>query len=380
LVRLLGWREDGKSYQRIDESLKRWLGVSLYYDKAWWDQEEKSWVSESFHILDNVTLYDRERYARRKKTGGLAGACSSFTWNEIVFGSFRAGWLKRLDLQIYRKFRSAVAKRLYRFTDKRFYKKARWEFDLQTLCFDKLGIARTDHMGDLKRRLNVGIQELVEQGILKPMEADDRYRKDVSGRWHVILERESDFSRQVHEPGSDLVLELIDRGLSQHSAREFVRSRAADMIRERIKLHDWLVRRADARVSKRPAGFLAESIRREYPLPEDYVAAMTRRRSDNSEQQSRDEVRSPVPEAETVVDPDRERCLAYFEGLSDCERTKLEAEAVRFASRVHAESYSRLKDSKGPLFEQIRREVIVTYLQLRGHGRPNGDSTTQADC
>lgn len=35
LIKLLGWRDEGKSYDRIEESLKRWLGVTLYYEKAW---------------------------------------------------------------------------------------------------------------------------------------------------------------------------------------------------------------------------------------------------------------------------------------------------------------------------------------------------------
>ncbi|MGE0538142.1 MAG: replication initiator protein A, partial [Pirellulales bacterium] len=265
LIRLLGWREEGKSYQRIDESLKRWLGVSLYYDKAWWDKDEKSWVSESFHILDNVTLYDRERYARRKKAGGIAAGCSSFSWNEIVFRNFRVGYLKRLDLQVYRSFQSAVTKRLYRFVDKRFYKKSRWEFDLQTLCFDKLGMARTDHTGLLKRRLNVGIRELVEQGFLKAMQDQERYRKNGIGRWSVILERGDTQREEPAQVTGDLVGQLRRRGLSQQSAEEFYRSRSPQIIMDRIKLHDWLVERSDHRVSRRPAGFLAQSIRHEYP-------------------------------------------------------------------------------------------------------------------
>jgi Replication initiator protein A len=35
LLKLLGWRDCGENYGRIEESLNRWLGVSLYYEKAW---------------------------------------------------------------------------------------------------------------------------------------------------------------------------------------------------------------------------------------------------------------------------------------------------------------------------------------------------------
>ncbi len=378
LIRLLGWRNEGKSYQRIDESLKRWLGVSLYYDKAWWDKEEKSWVSESFHILDNVTLYDRERYARRKKAGGLAAGCSSFSWNEIVFRNFRVGYLKRLDLQVYRRFRSAVAKRLYRFIDKRFYKKPRWEFDLQTLCFDKLGMARTGHTGLLKRRLNVGVQELVDQGVLKAMNDEERYWKDATGRWSVILEKGVCVGVPPPAGESDLVGQLISRGVSQHSADELVRLQPADLIVDRIKLHDWLVERGDGRISRSPAGFLAQSIRHAYPLPDDYLDALNREKRNEASTPGAVKPSRVTELATPDVDPCRERLLAYFDGLSEAERQQLEEVAVSVATRTHAESYDRLKDTRGPLFEEIRREVIVTYLKSQDHGEPNDDSGWQA--
>src|SRR3982751_2210038 len=38
LVELLGWPYKGQSFRRIDESLNRWLGVTLRYENAWWDK------------------------------------------------------------------------------------------------------------------------------------------------------------------------------------------------------------------------------------------------------------------------------------------------------------------------------------------------------
>src|SRR5947199_2708030 len=61
LIELLGWPQSGHSYRRIEEALHRWVGVVLMYENAWWDNVAKSWVDENFHVLDNVTLYHRER-------------------------------------------------------------------------------------------------------------------------------------------------------------------------------------------------------------------------------------------------------------------------------------------------------------------------------
>src|SRR5277367_5425665 len=94
LIELLGWPRSGQSYRRIEEALHRWVGVVLMYENAWWDNAAKSWVDEQFHVLDNVTLYDRERWRTSSRSGksgkGDRGGSkadkpplplSSFRWN-----------------------------------------------------------------------------------------------------------------------------------------------------------------------------------------------------------------------------------------------------------------------------------------------------------
>ena len=41
VLRLLGWPDKGRHYHRLDESLNRWVGVTLYYDGCWWDNSIK---------------------------------------------------------------------------------------------------------------------------------------------------------------------------------------------------------------------------------------------------------------------------------------------------------------------------------------------------
>src|ERR1700761_7340686 len=148
LIELLGWPQSGHSYRRIEEALHRWVGVVLMYENAWWDNNEKSWVDENFHVLDNVTLYDRERRkpgksakgsarggaGRRSKKVGAEGdplPLSSFKWNEVIFQSFQSGNLKQLDLEFYLRLRLPTTKRMFRFLDKRFYRRKQPRFDLR---------------------------------------------------------------------------------------------------------------------------------------------------------------------------------------------------------------------------------------------------------
>src|SRR5215475_3079149 len=90
LIELLGWPQSGQSYRRIEEALHRWVGVVLMYENAWWDNAAKSWVDENFHVLDNVTLYDRERRRSSGRSGRSGKAplpWSSFRGNEGIFQS-----------------------------------------------------------------------------------------------------------------------------------------------------------------------------------------------------------------------------------------------------------------------------------------------------
>ena len=77
LVRLLAWRDEGKSYVRLEESLKRWLGVALYYENAWWDNARKKLVDGRVRGFDHAPAWAESRQGSR---GPLAcyGWCRAF--------------------------------------------------------------------------------------------------------------------------------------------------------------------------------------------------------------------------------------------------------------------------------------------------------------
>ena len=101
MIRLLGWRDETKSYDRLETSMNRWVGVTLYYENAWWNREQQCWVNEKFHVLDNVTMFDREKF-RRQSPSQTQLPLSHFTWNDVLFRSFKAGNLKGLDFDFFK--------------------------------------------------------------------------------------------------------------------------------------------------------------------------------------------------------------------------------------------------------------------------------------
>ncbi len=157
---------------------------------AWWSKEQKCWVNEKFHILENVTLFERDKARRGGSSRRRAKpALSSFTWNKVIFKSFEAGNLKSIDFEFLKSLQSAVAKRLYRFLDKRFFHKKRYEFDLKQLCWEHIGLSRNYDAANLKRALRPAIRELEKRGFLTALPTQERFYKIRTRDWCVVFEK-----------------------------------------------------------------------------------------------------------------------------------------------------------------------------------------------
>lgn len=362
LIDLLGWRREGKSYRRLEQSLRRWVGVTLYYDKAWWDKAAQSWVNESFHLLEKVTLYDREQRIAQADRG-----CSSFVWSEVVFRSFQAGYLKRLDLDRYRRLRLAVAKRMYRFLDKRFYHRDRWLFDLREFACEHIGISRNNDIGQLKRRLQPAIRELEGIGVLKPLDRARRYSRVARGKWNILLEngngrRQSAATAVESEHAFQI---LVDRGVSRPVAKSLSQQYPADKILEKIELLDTILR-ADPTSITRPAGFLVEAIRSDYaPLANPSNGAGRSKPSTRPSKRSQRRVKrreSPVNGEELRWAAESTQVEHYLNSLPRERREKTESDAVAQAPLfLRALYFDRLRLGS-PQAEWYREQMVRQHV------------------
>jgi len=364
LIELLGWPQSGASYRRIEEALHRWVGVVLMYENAWWDNTEKSWVDENFHVLDNVTLYDRERRKRASKSAKAAAKpatgrrpkkvgtegdplpLSSFRWNEVIFESFQSGNLKQLDLEFYLKLRLPTTKRMFRFLDKRFYRRERLDFDLKTLACEHIGMSRSYAPTELKRRLKPALEELEQLGFLEPLSLEERYSWVAKGSWRILLIRAQPQTPTEAQPPERAMLHevLVARGVSARVAQELVSAHPLGRIRTKIEVFDWLVKNQDKRVGKNPSGFLVASIKADYQPPEDFnhvaKAEQARKKSDET---------AKVAKKQAIDEHERQKCRegelrARWEKLSDGDR-----ESIKVAVRAANPGLGRWKNMLEPL-------------------------------
>ena len=220
-------------------------------------QVPKKWVDAHFHLLDNLMLYHRAKRGERSARDDNGKPLSSFIWNEIIFRSFQAGNIRDLDLKFYHTLKSAVAKRIFRFLDKHFYKAHEWRFPLAQFACEHVGLSRNYDSAQLKRRLNPAIKELEDRGYLKRLPAAERFARVRRGEWEVLFVRAAKPLRKnagLRQPVG-LEARLIDRGVTASSAVRLVRDYPAESIEAKLRVFDQLAGRRDARISKNPAGF-----------------------------------------------------------------------------------------------------------------------------
>ena len=367
LIQMLGWRDESKTYERLERSLNRWVGVTLYYKNACWSREEKCWVDEKFHVLDNVTLYDRDTARRRREASGQSHLpLSSFVWNDVLFRSFAAGNLKSIDFDLFRSLESAVARRLYRFLDKRFFHRDRWQFNLKELCWAHVGLTRSYDAANLKRKLKSGLTELEARGFVRAMTDEERFQKIRSGEWTVLLEKARSPAAASaptdEKPESPVLKEaLIRRGVTPSTAAVTASRYLAERVQAQIEVFDWLVEQHDPKVSRNPAGFLVASIKGEYAPPRDFLpreererrAAATaerKRELDDRERIQKEREAARLDAQHQVIDD-------FWDSLTDRERQRLEAEAL-----ATAEPFDRkLADGTGSLAQTARQRILDNF-------------------
>ncbi len=359
LLKLLGWTRTGTNYERMLLALCRWSTVFFLYENSWWENSRQSFETQGFNVIDNFKLSDG------RQSSGPAGQMEfpfcSFSWNEIVFGSFQAGYLKRLDFEFYLRLKHATSKRMFRFLDKRFYRGSTQKFNLSQLAFEKIGLSRSyADSGKLKEKLQPAIDELTESGFLEPMSRQERYAKVGRGDWTITFVRKAARAGKAQRSEqSPLEKALSDRGVTAATAAELVAGFVEEHIQTRIEVFDWLIAKKDKRVTKSPAGYLADSIRKGYAPPKGFEPKAERemRLQAETQRQQRAEEAKRRAEAQQKAREDAEQaCIrAYVDSLSPEEQERLRADAFKHANPFYIRQYQRTKEDP---------KLSASYLNL----------------
>ena len=96
VIEILGWENRGWAYDRIEESLHRWKGVSIHYWNAWRDNARKAWCdSAAIGVIDYFSFSDGRR---RKSAAGGAPGMSCFSGAKCSLSPFTQATSRSLTL------------------------------------------------------------------------------------------------------------------------------------------------------------------------------------------------------------------------------------------------------------------------------------------
>jgi hypothetical protein len=384
LIKLLNWQDKGSSYKRLDQSLNRWGGVWLVYDKCWWNNRLKCYTSAKMHIIDSVEILDNDASRKNHLPGQIALPFSYFTWNRKFIESCQADNLRQLNLDEYFSLSSAVSKRLYRFLGKRFYAQREHTFDLNEVAFERVGLSRSyeNNAGKIKEKLQPAIEELEAIGFLRPLSRDKRYTRIDHGRWDICLIRgsrtqaeslkqpESSDTRSIElaapTPLPPLVTELVNHGVTVATAAELVKRNPAEGIERQIEILDWLMEKKPAKVAE-PGAYLVSAIKTGHAAPKGFTTKAERQAHEEARQaKEREAAAARRQEREQAAHDQnlRRRVNVYLKQLDQGERLALEAKALAAASPNDREVY------ESHVMSKFRDALMLGMLRAYLDGKP----------
>jgi len=324
VLRRLGWPDKGSSYRRLRCALDRLLGVTITATRAFYDRRTRSYVDVGFHILDDYALFNEPR--GRKARDGQAPS-SFIRWNRVIFTSFLAGYVKRLDLGTYLSLRSAVSRRLYRYLDKKGYDgKSQFRIGLTKLALEKLGMSRAYYPSHIRAELARAHEELLGIGFLRAV----RYETSAVTGDEMVVYRFGR-RREAPVPHEDVVRRLTDLGMAEPVAVQLVLT-DVEAVQEQL---DYL----PFREARNPAALLVRAIQEGWPAPPGYAP--------QTSEPSRDMALAPRerPRRGAPRDPAEALALLSEEDRLDLERRaadQLRRENPRVAQHPDSAAYGAL--------------------------------------
>lgn len=333
ICQILGWSVCGKAYKAIDDAFNRLAGVLIVATNYWYDNQSGIWVDRKFGVIDDVFLYQREKYDRAKKAAGGKNPQSWFRWSDVMQESFAAGYVRKLDLELYLSLANPVARKLYRYLGKHFWNRSRHAIDLKVLCHEKLGYSQSVTMNaQLKRKVEPAIKELEAKGIYGlSHEFNASY-----GKCSVLFvaktkSNEKPAPKRVADP---LVERLTALGIDPGDAFDAVARLAAARIVEDIEHVEFLAKSGAVKKSKH--GLLATMLKTAEPWarPAGFVSSVAKNAAAErvAENLARAAAAKSLQEQQRrQMEAEAEAAFAAFmdEFVDDAERTAFRDEALR---------------------------------------------------
>lgn len=356
LFQILGWNSSQRSYDRLQLCLLRLRGSTITCKQTFWDNNDRCFLDTGFSLIDSYGLYRR---GDRKKAHDQP-FISQVTFGEFIFKSFKDGFIKSLDLNLYLSLKSALARKLFRLLDKKRHRGEVFEIELMRLAH-RLAMTDNAYPSIVKKQLERGAHaELEAIGFLKSRRYIRRghslsvqYTLAPKQNWHLP-------SAPIRQPDANpLTLELIARGITPDVAHALLKEHGEKRVADQLEYFDHLRSINSFLVSKSPAGFLRTSIEKDFGAPSGYVSRAERQRL-KDEQAAAARTRREQEAAEAQAHQDREAAFQIlWNGLSEADKQSIEAQVLLTLNEFARAAYRKEKaaNKTGPGHHALRAGI-----------------------
>lgn len=261
----LGWSRSGKNHRLMRESLLRLQQTTFRTRNAFYSAESKSYVDDSFRVWD--TTFSEISGGRGKRSR------HRLIFGKLFLQNWLSGYLKGVDVPLYRELTGAVSRRLYRLVDAKTRNSARWEEELVEVG-RQIPLSDTRTPSRVADRLKSAHEQLKEIGYLSDVQ--------IRNGW-VTYKVSPAFKhrRKIQEFASDAtqvvaIERLVAERVRPEMALELVEKYGAQRCR---RYADALAYQEGVR--NRP-GWLVEAIKNEWSIEEPLVLLHDEREMERS--------------------------------------------------------------------------------------------------
>jgi hypothetical protein len=164
LLKMMQLDPEGKNCANLEQVLRQLTGMTIESERAFFNKAQNKRVvsREAFHLIEKLWL---RKYETDNQVLADESTQGYIIWGKEIWESLQAGYIKNIDLTFYYGLSSPLARRLYRFLDKRMYYQDRTEIDIFELT-GRLGQTAYSKPSEAFRKLKPAISQLVEAGFL----------------------------------------------------------------------------------------------------------------------------------------------------------------------------------------------------------------------
>ena len=331
--------DDLKNWIRVKNSIERLITTNYRSKQVLLvkETERNYYLDDMFHILENVSFFDKETHGNTKKSNEI----TKIKFNSFFINNFLNDYYKYIDLKKYFEIGSPTAKKLYLYLEKKKYKKEVYQIKLENLaCILPLEVKELYRIRWILKKAH---EKLIEHSVIKSFE----YNKEKVIYYFPTAKKED---KTLNIKNNDIIEELIEMGITKIVAEEIFEKQNSQKIKEQIEYLKY-------RKGNNLQGILIRSIKEDWAAPQGYLNEMKIR-----EEKEKQRIERQIEKEKIEKEEEKEEYINKI--LSDLTEEKIKEYNLR-AEEYFDKSNPELSKK---YFHKAYRNAIIRKLILEDKG------------